>query len=249
MAERRPDRAASSSEETRDLLRRAQAGDSEAKEELVRHNMRLVAAVVHRFQWSGIDFDDLFQVGCIGLVKAIDGFDLTFDVRFSTYAVPVIMGEIRQYVRRQHPMRLGAKLEALMRDVTACRERLTAQLVREPTVGEIAAELGVDSEDVAAALAARLPIASLDEPVYQKDGEAVPMGQRLTADDEPDRFVENVALKAALAQLPEWDRQLVVLRFFEEKSQTETAKLLGVSQAHISRAERRILRQFRESFA
>lgn len=249
MAEQRLAQHASSPDETRALLIRARAGDSEAKDELVRNNMRLVAAVVHRFQWSGIDFDDLFQVGCIGLVKAIDGFDLSYDVRFSTYAVPVIMGEIRQYVRRQHPVRLGAKLETLMRDVAVCREQLTVQFAREPTVGEIASELGVDSEDVAAALAARQPVASLDEPVYQKDGEAVPMGQRLAADDEHERFVENVALKAALAQLPDWERRLVVLRFFEEKSQTETAQLLGVSQAHISRAERRILRQFRESFA
>lgn len=249
MAEQRLAQHASSPDETRALLIRARAGDSEAKDELVRNNMRLVAAVVHRFQWSGIDFDDLFQVGCIGLVKAIDGFDLSYDVRFSTYAVPVIMGEIRQYVRRQHPVRLGAKLETLMRDVAVCREQLTVQFAREPTVGEIASELGVDSEDVAAALAARQPVASLDEPVYQKDGEAVPMGQRLAADDEYERFVENVALKAALAQLPDWERRLVVLRFFEEKSQTETAQLLGVSQAHISRAERRILRQFRESFA
>lgn len=236
-------------ETTRGLLARAQAGDAVARERLVRDNMGLVAAVAQRFRSSGVEFDDLFQAGCIGLMKAIDGFDLEYGVRFSTYAVPVIAGEIRQYVRRQRSLRLGAKLEKFMRDVYACRERLFSALEREPTAGEIAAELGVDAEEVAAAVAAGRSVLSVDEPMLQDDGSTVSLGQRLAADDHWDKVVENVALKAALAQLPEWQRQLVILRFFEEKSQAETARALGVSQAHVSRTERRILRYFRESLS
>lgn len=238
-----------SPDEVRTLLARAQSGDEAARERLVQTNMRLVAGIAHRFQRPGMDYEDLFQVGCIGLIKAIDGFDLSYDVRFSTYAVPVIMGEIRQYARRQHPVRLGRKLTELAREVAACRERLEGRLSRQPTVAEVAAELAVDPEDVVSALEAGMPVASLDEPVFESDGEAIVLGQRLAAADEQPRFIENIVLKAALAELDEWERRLIVLRFFEEKSQTETAKTLGVSQAHVSRTERRILRRFRESFS
>lgn len=238
-----------SPDEVRALLARAQSGDEAARERLVQTNMRLVAGIAHRFQRQGLDYDDLFQVGCIGLIKAIDGFDLTYDVRFSTYAVPVIMGEIRQYLRRQHPVQLGRKLTELARAVSACRSRLEERLSRQPTVTEIARELSVEPEDVVSALEASMPVASLDEPVYEGDGEAIVLGQRIAAVDEHPRFIENMVLKAALAELDEWERRLIVLRFFEEKSQAETARTLGVSQAHISRSERRILRRFRETFS
>lgn len=242
-----PDTAAGAPDETRRLIAQAQAGDAAAREELVRANLRLVAAVAQRFRTSGVDLDDLFQVGCIGLIKAIDGFDPAYEVRFSTYAVPVIMGEMRQYLRRQRsPLHLGARLASLQREVAACEERLAARLERQPTVGEIASELNVDAEEVAAAVAARA-VASLDEPLYPDDGDAVSLGDRLAGGEDWERLVENVALHAALARLSEWERRLVVLRFFEDKSQDETARALGVSQAHVSRSERRILQFFRET--
>jgi DNA-directed RNA polymerase specialized sigma subunit len=142
-------------------------------------------------------------------------------VRFSTYAVPVIMGEMRQYLRRQRsPLHLGARLASLQREVAACEERLAARLERQPTVGEIASELNVDAEEVAAAVAARA-VASLDEPLYPDDGDAVSLGDRLAGGEDWERLVENVALHAALARLSEWERRLVVLRFFEDKSQAK----------------------------
>ncbi len=182
-------------------------------------------------------------------MKAVDGFDLRYAVRFSTYAVPVIMGEIRQYMRAQHPVRLPRKLDDMRRQVAACRETLTNRWSREPTIGEIAEELGRRAEDVVAALEADLPVASLDEPVGAGEGESIVLGDRIAADGGQERMIENAALRVALAGLEEWERRLVVLRFFEEHSQTETARLLGVSQAHVSRMERRILRRFRDTFA
>lgn len=236
-------------EETRDWLSLAQAGDLAARDRLVQANLRLVASVARRFQRPGVDYDDVFQVGCIGLVKAIAQFDLKFDVRFSTYAVPVIMGEIRQYVREQHPVRLGRKLQTMTQQVAACRESLVQRLARQPTVGEIAQELSIGPEEVVAAMEAGLPVASLDEPAFEGEGESVVLGDRIAAADDHDRFIENAALKEALATLEPWERRLVMLRFFEEKSQSEAAKALGVSQAHVSRTERRILRRFRDWFA
>lgn len=231
--------------ETRRLLAKAQAGDAEARDRLVQANLGLVAALAQRFRSSGVDFDDLFQAGCIGLIKAVDGFDLDYDVRFSTYAVPVIMGEMRQYVRRQKPLHLGARLEALQREAAACEERLAARLERSPTVGEIAAEMNVDVVEVAAAVAARA-VASLDEPLYPDDD--VSLAERVADGEDWDMVVDNVALHAALQRLSDWERRLVFLRFFEEKSQVETARALGVSQAHVSRSERRILEFFRQTF-
>lgn len=238
-----------SPDEVRELLSRARAGDESARERLVRTNLRLVASIANRFHRPGVDWDDLFQVGCIGLVKAIDRFDLNFRVRFSTYAVPVIMGEIRQYLRSQHPVKLGRKLHTMMQQVAACREVLVKRWDRQPTVGEIARELSVDPEEVVAALEAGMPVASLEEPVFRGDGEPIVLGEGIAAADGQDRFIENVSLQAALAQLEEWERRLIVLRFFEEKSQTEVARTLGVSQAHVSRTERRILRRFRDTLA
>lgn len=238
-----------SNDVTRAWLSLAQAGDASARDHLVHSNMRLVASVARRFQRPGIDFDDIFQVGCIGLVKAVDRFDLNFDVRFSTYAVPVIIGEIRQFLRDQHPVRLGRKMQTMTHQVAACRESLLQRLARQPTVGEIAQELSIGPEEVVAALEAGLPVASLDEPAFENDGDPVPLGDRIAATDDHERFIENAALKDALAGLEPWERRLVILRFFEEKSQMETAKELGVSQAHVSRTERRILAQFRDWFA
>src|SRR5690606_14585241 len=194
------------------LLARAQAGDPGAREAAVRANLGLVRAAARRLQRPGVEYDDLFQAGCIGLLKAVDGFDPRRGVRFSTYAVPVIIGEMRRWAREQHPVRLPRGLADVRRRALACR-------------------------------------APLAEPPPGAGADAAPLAQRLPADGGEERLVENAALKAALAQLADWERRLILLRFFEGFSQAETARALGVSQPHVSRTERRLLRRFRAAFS
>jgi len=238
-----------SPEETRQLLAQAQAGDKEARDRLVQANLRLVASVAARFVGRGIEFDDLFQIGCLGLVKAIDRFDLRFDVRFATYAVPVIIGEIQQWLRQQHPLRLGRSLHDLAARVATCRADLTQRLGRTPTPAEIAEALAVDKEEVVAALEAFQAVHSLDEAVPGDEGDELRLGDRVAAPADGEALVDQLALRAAMARLNEWDRRLVLLRFFLDLPQTEVARRLGVSQAHVSRSEQRILRTFREWLA
>ena len=238
-----------SPEEVRRLLAQAQAGDGEARERLVQANLRLVASVASRFVGRGLEFDDLFQIGCLGLVKAIDRFDLRFDVRFATYAVPVIIGEIQQWLRQQHPLRVGRSLHDLAARSAACRAQLAQRLGRTPTPAEIAAALAVDKEEVVAALEAVQSVQSLDEALPGGDGDELRLGDRVAAPVDGETLVDQLALRAAMARLNEWDRRLVLLRFFLDLPQTEVARRLGVSQAHVSRSEQRILRTFREWLA
>lgn len=235
--------------ETRALLARAQAGDREARDRLVEANLRLVASVAQRFVGRGIEFEDLFQIGCLGLVKAIDRFDLRYDVRFSTYAVPVIIGEIRQWLRQDRPVRVGRSLQDLAARAVRCRAQLTQRLGRTPTAAELAAALAVAKEDVVAALDAWQPVQSLDEALPAGDGEPLRRGDGITGSADGEDLVEHAALKAAMARLDEWERRLILLRFFLDLPQTEAARRLGVSQAHVSRTEQRILRAFREWLA
>lgn len=251
MAENNTPKGAERAERTRELLLRARAGDNEARERLVEDNLRLVASIVRRFQRFPFEYDDLFQVGCVGLLKAIDRFDPEFNVRFSTYAVPVIMGELRQYARSGQALRLGRTLHDLASKVGRTREALTQQFGRQPSVGEIAASLMVDPEDVAMALEAAQPVASLDAPIGSADSEGGVLADVVSGTsglhDEVGN-VDHVALKQALSRLAPWERRLVGLRFFADKSQTEVARLLGVSQAHVSRTEKRIMNTFRGFF-
>ncbi|MFO7311548.1 MAG: SigB/SigF/SigG family RNA polymerase sigma factor [Bacillota bacterium] len=245
----RPAEGVLSPEETRALLARARAGDREARDRLVRANLRLVASVAARFAGRGVEYEDLFQVGCVGLIKAIDRFNVSFDVRFSTYAVPVIMGEIRQFLRSEHPVRLGRSLHELAARVAGCRAELAQRLGRTPTAQEIAAELAVAKEDVVAALEASQPVHSLDAPLVAEGGDDLRLGDRVAAPSDGEALVENAALKAAMARLAEWERQLLAMRFLLDLPQTEVARRLGVSQAHVSRTEQRLLRSFREWLA
>lgn len=233
---------------TRDLLARAQGGDEGAREHLVEQNLRLVAAIARRFQPVPVEYDDFFQVGCIGLLKAIDRFDLKFDVQFSTYAVPVILGEMRQYARSRHPLGVGRTLRDTARRALQAGEDLTQRLGREPSVTEIAEHLSMEAEEVAMALDGMRPVASLEQPAFPGED-----GDSLLGDMLPDSTgqggridVDNLVLKEALRRLTPWERRLVALRFFADQPQTEVARRLGVSQAHVSRTERRILRSFRE---
>lgn len=224
-----------------------QQGDPEARRRLIEANLRLVHSIVRRFNHRWGDPDDLFQVGCIGLMKAIDGFDPRRGVRFSTYAVPVIIGEIRRHFREQSSIRVSRGLRALGQRVEETQRRLSQELGRSPSVDEIAKRLEIPPEEVAAAQEANRPPESLDQVAASPDGEGLSLYDQLgDAAPELARLVDSLALRQALQALPGWERRLVALRYLQRRSQSETARELGVSQAHVSRAERRILAQLRE---
>lgn len=241
----------------RALLEAAQRGDPDAQKRLVEANLRLVGSIVRRFAhrtagWGDgtIDTDDLFQAGCIGLLKAIQNFDLERPVRFSTYAVPVIMGEIRRHLRDHQPVKVGRTLRDLALRVEACRDRLAQERGRPPTPGEIASELGLDREEVVAVEGALSRPESLDRAVEGEEGGAPSLHHLLGEGDAGfSSVVENLALRQALARMEGWERRLVAMRFFEQRPQSDVARALGVSQAYVSRAERRILARLRRSLA
>lgn len=229
---------------TKRLIQQAQAGDHSARDKLVQHNMRLVYAVALRLQRSGYEFEDLFQVGCLGLVKAIDHFNLDFDVRFSTYAVPVIAGEIKRLVREDGPLKVSRSVRQLGQQLMAARGKLVADLSREPTVHELASAVGVSPEEAVQALEAARPVTSLSESVSGSDSAEVQ--DTLAAGlDEETAVVDSVSLKKAISELPERDRKILLMRYFEEKTQAEVAAAIGVSQVQISRIEKRLLSSLR----
>jgi RNA polymerase sporulation-specific sigma factor len=231
----------------RDLVRRAQAGDKAARDRLVEANLRLVHSLVSRFSSTTTDPEDLFQLGCIGLLKAVDRFDLSYDVRFSTYAVPLILGEIRRHLRDDGPMRVSRGLKQLAQQVRKTQEKLSADLGREPTVAEIALALGVGPEEVVEALdGARAP-ASIHQTVHEGDGDPIYLLDQLEAGEggREGQWVDRVALRDGLSQLEPREQAVIVLRFFRDKTQTEVAAILGCSQVQVSRLERRALERIR----
>lgn len=238
-----PDRVVLSDDEVRRLIREAQSGDEAARNRLVEANLRLVLSIVQRYKGRSIDLDDLFQVGCVGLIHAIMKFDLSYPVQFSTYAVPRIIGEIRQHLRADRPFKVGRTLGALGAQVGAARERLTADLERSPTPEEIAKHLGVSREDVLMALEADLQPASLDQPVDLGDGDPIFLKDQLPV--EEGMPVENLALSQILQSLSEEERLLVTLRYLKQMPQTQVAEAIRCSQANVSRMERRVIDRMR----
>ncbi|NMB38345.1 MAG: SigB/SigF/SigG family RNA polymerase sigma factor [Firmicutes bacterium] len=228
-------------EEVRKLLYQAQIGDQQAREKLIECNLRLVASIIRRFEYRGIEIDDLFQIGCIGLVKAIDDFDLSYDVKFSTYAVPKIIGEVKRYIRESGPLRVSRSLKQLASRGIAVKDHLTAKLGRTPLISEIAGELGVTSEELTAALDAVSPVVSLQEIIYEDDGNPISLADQMQITIED----SSLYLKDILNSLDEEERRLLLLRYFAEKSQTEVAAEFGISQAQVSRIETRILHELR----
>lgn len=235
-----------------ELLAAAQRGDAAARDRFVASNVRLVQSIVMKFvpflrPGRGIDADDLFQVGCLGLLKAMEGFDLARNVRFSTYAVPVIAGEIRRCLREQHPVRVSRGLHALAVKVLDCRDRLAQQWGRSPSVEEVAQQLGVPREEVAAALGAVQPPVPLDGAVEPDggDGGAFVSSQGAAEWHDVGALVDSIALRQILEGMEEADRRLMTMRYVDGCSQTAVAAALGVSQAYVSRRERRILARLR----
>ncbi|MCI8399355.1 MAG: RNA polymerase sporulation sigma factor SigG [Oscillibacter sp.] len=234
-------------EETMALLRRTKDGDQEARRELIEGNLRLVLSVIQRFAGRGENADDLFQVGCVGLIKAIDNFDINQPVKFSTYGVPMIIGEIRRYLRDNSAIRVSRSMRDTAYRVLQVRERLMAETQREPTVEQIAEALGIPREDVVFAMDAIVDPVSLYEPVYADGADAVcVMDQIGDSKNTDDSWTERIALKDALDRLDERERRIVSLRFWEGKTQMEVSAEVGISQAQVSRLEKGAMKRMRK---
>ncbi len=226
-------------EETMALLRRTKEGDQEARRQLIEGNLRLVLSVIQRFSNRGENVDDLFQVGCVGLIKAIDNFDVSQPVKFSTYGVPMIIGEIRRYLRDNSAIRVSRSMRDTAYRVLQVRERLISETQREPTVEQIAKELDIPREDVVFAMDAIVDPVSLYEPVYSDGGDALcVMDQVRDTQNTDEHWTDRIALKDALRRLDDRERRILSLRFYEGKTQMEVSAEVGISQAQVSRLEK-----------
>ncbi|MBQ9300511.1 MAG: RNA polymerase sporulation sigma factor SigG [Clostridia bacterium] len=234
-------------ERMRALFPLVHSGDRAAREEFINGNLRLVLSVVQRFSGRGENADDLFQVGCIGLIKALDNFDVTQNVRFSTYAVPMIIGEIRRYLRDNNPIRVSRSLRDTAYKALQARDALVSRLDREPTVGEIAREISMPEEDVVFAMEAIQDPVSLFEPVYNDGGDAIYIIDQVRDQKQSDSlWLENLAVSEALRRLGEREQKILRLRFFEGRTQMEVAGEIGISQAQVSRLEKNALQHMRK---
>ena len=226
-------------EETMELLCRTKAGDQEARRELIEGNLRLVLSVIQRFAGRGENADDLFQVGCVGLIKAIDNFDINQPVRFSTYGVPMIIGEIRRYLRDNSAIRVSRSMRDTAYKVLQVRDKYLAENQREPTVEQIAQELGIPREEVVFAMDAIVDPVSLYEPVYSDGGDAIcGMDQVSDTRNTDEAWTDRIALKEAMKRLDDRERRILSLRFYEGKTQMEVSAEVGISQAQVSRLEK-----------
>lgn len=229
------------------LFAKIQKGDLEAREAYIRGNLRLVLSVIQRFNNRGEHVDDLFQVGCVGLIKAIDNFDVTQNVKFSTYAVPMIVGEIRRYLRDNNSIRVSRSLRDTAYKALQAREKLLKENNKEPTIIEIAKELDMPKESVVFALDAIQDPISLFEPVYHEEGDALYVMDQLSDNKDSDNsWLENIALNEALKRLNDREKKILNLRFFKGRTQMEVADEIGISQAQVSRIEKTALKQMRK---
>lgn len=234
-------------EEMRELILKMRNGDKSAREQFIRGNLRLVLSVIQRFNNRGENVDDLFQVGCIGLIKAIDNFDLGQNVRFSTYAVPMVIGEIRRYLRDNNSIRVSRSLRDIAYKALQVRDKLISRYNKEPNISEIARELKIPREDVVFALDAIQDPISLFEPIYHDGGDAIyVMDQISDSKNVDDSWIENISIKQALQRLNEREKHILTLRFFEGKTQMEVAEEIGISQAQVSRLEKTALNHMRK---
>ena len=235
-------------EEKQELFKKIKAGDTAARETYIKGNLRLVLSVIKRFSGNNENVDDLFQIGCIGLIKSIDNFDDTIGVKFSTYAVPMIIGEIRRYLRdNASSIRVSRSLRDTAYKAIYAKENYIKRNLKEPTVQEIAEEIGISKEDIVFALDAIQAPMSLQEPVYNDSGDALyVMDQISDTKNREERWVENLSLQAAMEHLSERERHIITLRFFEGKTQMEVAGDVKISQAQVSRLEKNALRTMKQ---
>lgn len=232
---------------TTTLIEKSHQGDEEARAQLVQENAGLVWCVVKRFLHRGAEAEDLFQIGNIGLLKAIDKFDLSYEVKFSTYAVPMISGEIKRFLRDDGMIKVSRSLKELAYKSCACRERLQEAWGREPTITEIASELKVETEELLMAMDASSEIESLHKPIYQKEGQELWLMDKLPEQEEQeDRILDHMLLQELLTYLDKEERRLIYLRYFANQTQSQVGKELGISQVQVSRMEKKILKNLRE---
>ena len=237
-------------EEMSRLLRQAKEGDSAARDKLVEGNLRLVLSVTQRFMGRGENPDDLFQVGCIGLLKAVQNFDATKEVRFSTYGVPMIAGEIRRYLRDNCPIRVSRSVRDLAYRILQCKEQLLLELGKEPTMEQIASKMELPLSEVVDAMDAVATPISLYEPVYSDGGDPLTvMDQVRDTKNTDEKWVEQIALKEAMTRLGEREKEILALRFHEGRTQMEVAKKIGISQAQVSRLEKNALGAIRKAIS
>lgn len=233
--------------DTLELIQRAQEGDKEARDRVVTENMGLVWSIVRRFANRGYEMEDLFQIGSIGLIKAIDKFDIAFDVRFSTYAVPMITGEIKRFLRDDGMIKVSRTLKETAYKVRSVHDELFTRLGREPALEEVSRETGIPPEDIIMALEAGAEVESLYKTIYQGDGNAIYLIDKIEeTKNENESLVNRMALKEIMDSLEEKDRKLIDLRYFRDKTQTDIARELGISQVQVSRLEKKILKTMRE---
>lgn len=226
-----------------ELFARIEEGDEEARRQYIEGNLRLVLSVIKRFSSSNENVDDLFQIGCIGLIKAIDNFDSSLNVKFSTYAVPMIIGEIRRFLRDNNSIRVSRSLKDTAYKAIYAKENLTRRNMKEPTMSEIAEEIGVSKEDIAYALDAIQNPMSLYEPIYTDGGDTLyVMDQISDKKNKEETWIEHLSLSEAMKRLGERENEIITLRFFQGKTQMEVADLIGISQAQVSRLEKNALR-------
>lgn len=227
---------------TEELIRQSREGDKEARETLIEENMGLIHHVVKRFLGRGVEAEDLFQIGAIGLVKAVDRFDLSFDVRFSTYAVPMIAGEIKRFLRDDSMIKISRSLKELAIRAARLREELLMERGEEPGVEELAERLGVEPEELVQAMDGSAEVESLQKIVYQGDGEGLSLMDKVDqGKDEEETLLRQLLLEQLLSSLEPKERRLIVLRFFHDRTQTQVAEELGMSQVQVSRLEKKIL--------
>ena len=228
------------------LIQKSHNGDEQARVQLVEENVGLVWCVVRRFYGRGVEPDDLFQIGSIGLLKAIDKFDTSFDVKFSTYAVPMISGEIKRFLRDDGMIKVSRSLKELSYKAYMMKEKMQEQLQRDPTLEELASAMEVDKEELVMALESANEVESLYKPVYQKDGNEVALLDKLEEREaQEDKILNRLLLKQLLESLEKDARQLIYLRYFANKTQTEVGRVLGISQVQVSRMEKKILKKLR----
>ncbi|MBN6188490.1 RNA polymerase sporulation sigma factor SigF [Aneurinibacillus sp. BA2021] len=234
-----------SDKEVKQLLAQSQAGDTTARDTLVNSNIRLVWSVVQRFLNRGYEADDLFQIGCIGLLKAIDKFDLSFDVKFSTYAVPMIIGEIQRFLRDDGTVKVSRSLKEIAHKVRRTKDELSKEFGRLPTVKEVAEALGITPEEVIYAQEANRAPSSIHETVFENDGDPITLMDQI-ADKDEEKWFDKIALKEAIGKLSEREQLIVYLRYYKDHTQSEVAERLGISQVQVSRLEKKILKLMKE---
>lgn len=225
-------------DETKDLLRRTKEGDEQAREKLIQGNFRLVLSVLQKFIGRGESADDLFQVGVIGLIKAIDNFNIELNVKFSTYGVPMILGEVRRYLRDNQSVRVSRSMRDMAYKAMQAKEKLTAQNRCEPTVEQIAAEIGAKRADVVIALESIIDPVSLFEPIYSDSGDTLYVMDQISDRTDSNAALNEMLVNDAVSKLPERERNILALRYLQGKTQVEVAKAIGISQAQVSRLEK-----------